>query len=161
MEPGGGDRLALWLDRAEIADVITKQGLAVDARDWDRWRSLFTPDARLDYTAAWGIEGSLEEVVEWLSRLTDPAVNPQLAAQRDRNPVGGGGRPRHRERVLPHPGRHERPGEGNVLRGERRPVLGIAPPDPGRMADRDWTVQSNTLHGAELQAFEPPVASPP
>lgn len=42
---------------------------AVDTGDWDLYRSLFTEDAHIDYTSApFGIEGTVDEAVSWLSR---------------------------------------------------------------------------------------------
>jgi len=64
------------VDRAGIRDLVESYADVVDGKDWDSYRALFTADARLDYTGAWGIEGAVEEVAAWLSRLMDPAVNP-------------------------------------------------------------------------------------
>ena len=54
-------------DRIEIDDLITRYATAVDTKDWDLYRTVFTDDAVIDYTSAGGIRGSLGEVVEWLS----------------------------------------------------------------------------------------------
>ena len=54
-------------DRAEIADLTNRYGIAVDSQDWDLYRSLFTDDAVVDYTDAGGIAGTLDAVVPWLS----------------------------------------------------------------------------------------------
>lgn len=56
-------------DRLEIEDVLTRYANALDAKDWDAWESCFTADARLDYSAAGGIQGSLSEIREWLARI--------------------------------------------------------------------------------------------
>jgi len=69
-------RLQAVVDRAEIRDLVESYAEAVDSKDWGAYRALFTADARLDYTGAWGIEGGVDEVAAWLSRLMDPAVNP-------------------------------------------------------------------------------------
>jgi hypothetical protein len=69
-------RLQLWCDRAEIADVIVAMALAVDERDFVSYREQFTDDARLDYQAAWGPEGSADELATFLATMTDPASNP-------------------------------------------------------------------------------------
>ena len=53
-------------DRIEIDDLITRYATAVDTKDWDLYRTVFTDDAVIDYTSAGGIRGSLGEVVEWL-----------------------------------------------------------------------------------------------
>ena len=47
------------LDRLAISDFLTTYAHAVDAKDWDLYRSLFTADAHIDYTAAGGIAGTL------------------------------------------------------------------------------------------------------
>ena len=57
---------SLLIDRADIADLLTTYARAVDSRDWKLYRSVFTPDARIDYTAAGGIAGTVEEVTEWM-----------------------------------------------------------------------------------------------
>ena len=57
------------VDRAEIADLLTRYARAVDRQDWDLFRSVFTPDARIDYTQVGGIAGNLDEVVGFLSQV--------------------------------------------------------------------------------------------
>ena len=59
--------LQYLLDRLAIADFLTTYARAVDTKDWDLYRTLFTADAHIDYTAAGGIEGSVDEVVSWLA----------------------------------------------------------------------------------------------
>ena len=56
-------------DRLEIDDLLTRYATALDAGDWDRWASCFTPDAFLDYSAVGGIKGRLPEVRDWLARV--------------------------------------------------------------------------------------------
>ena len=43
-------------DRLEIQDILTQYCYAVDDRDWDKYRQLFTPDAVIDDTATGGIK---------------------------------------------------------------------------------------------------------
>ena len=50
-------------DRLEIGDLLTRYATAVDRRDWDLYRSVFTTDAEIDYTSAGGIAGTVDEVV--------------------------------------------------------------------------------------------------
>ena len=57
------------IDRAEITDLLTRYARAVDRKDWDLFRSVFTPDARIDYTQVGGTAGSLDEVVDFLSKV--------------------------------------------------------------------------------------------
>ena len=54
------------IDRAEITDLLTRYATAVDNRDWELYRSVFTPDAHIDYTSAGGIKGSVDELARWL-----------------------------------------------------------------------------------------------
>ena len=55
-------------DRAEITDLLTRYARGVDRQDWDLFRSVFTPDALIDYTQVGGVAGDLEEVVGFLSK---------------------------------------------------------------------------------------------
>jgi len=53
-------------DRIEITDLLTRYARAVDRRDWDLYRTVFTPGARIDYTSAGGIEAGVHEMCDWL-----------------------------------------------------------------------------------------------
>lgn len=53
-------------DESEIRALLFRYARAVDTEDWDLWRSLFTPDARVDYSSAGGIAGTRDEVADWL-----------------------------------------------------------------------------------------------
>jgi hypothetical protein len=55
-------------DRAEIQDVLMRYCYAVDDRDWDSYRKLFTSDAILDDTVTGGIRSGVEEHVTYLTR---------------------------------------------------------------------------------------------
>ncbi len=55
-------------DRIAIADLLTRYAKAVDERDWDLWKSVFTADATIDYTSAGGIAGDVETVAAWLAK---------------------------------------------------------------------------------------------
>jgi 3-phenylpropionate/cinnamic acid dioxygenase small subunit len=50
----------------EIDDLGTRYATAVDAKDWDLYRTCFTTDAVIDYTAAGGIRGNVDEITAWL-----------------------------------------------------------------------------------------------
>jgi hypothetical protein len=56
-------------DRVEIADLLTTYTRAVDTGEWDLLDAVFTPDARIDYTATGGIEGTFAEVKAWLAEV--------------------------------------------------------------------------------------------
>ena len=60
--------LQTLIDRAEITDLLTRYARAVDRQDWGLFRSVFTPDARIDYTQVGGIAGNLDEIVDFLSK---------------------------------------------------------------------------------------------
>ena len=55
-------------DRLRIHDLLTVYAAAVDARDWDRLRTVFTEDAVLDYSVFDGPRGTVDQAVEWLSK---------------------------------------------------------------------------------------------
>lgn len=59
--------LQTLIDRAEITDLLTRYARAVDRQDWGLFRSVFTSDARIDYTQVGGIAGDLDTVVSFLS----------------------------------------------------------------------------------------------
>ena len=52
-------------DELEIAALLTKYARAVDTKDWELYRSLFTDDAHIDYSASGVIAGSLDEVIDF------------------------------------------------------------------------------------------------
>ena len=54
-------------DRLRIQDILVEYATAIDARDWDRVRSVFTEDAVLDYSVFGGPRGTVDQAVEWLS----------------------------------------------------------------------------------------------
>ena len=54
-------------DRIAAEDLLTRYATAVDRRDWEQYRSIFTTDAVIDYTSAGGIAGTVDEIVEFLS----------------------------------------------------------------------------------------------
>lgn len=53
-------------DHLAIQDLVSSYAYAIDDRDWVRWEALFTPDARIDYTAAGGIAGTPADVGAWM-----------------------------------------------------------------------------------------------
>src|SRR6266540_3550480 len=55
-------------DRLRIEDLLVIYAAAVDARDWDRVRTVFTKDAVLDYSVFGGPRGTVDEAVEWISK---------------------------------------------------------------------------------------------
>ena len=59
------------VDRIEIIDFFSRYARAVDTRDWDLFRTLFTTDAHIDYSSSGGSVGNLEETVSFLSKALD------------------------------------------------------------------------------------------
>jgi ketosteroid isomerase-like protein len=55
-------------DELEIASVLNRYARAVDGKDWELLRSLFTDDAELDYSSVGGPVGGREEVCGRLER---------------------------------------------------------------------------------------------
>ena len=53
-------------DRIEINDLLTTYATSVDNKDWAMYRTVFTPDAFIDYESAGGVKGTLDEVVAWM-----------------------------------------------------------------------------------------------
>lgn len=54
------------LDELDVQRVVFDYAWACDNKDWDRLRSVFTADARLDYSSTGGPAGGRDEVVAWL-----------------------------------------------------------------------------------------------
>jgi 3-phenylpropionate/cinnamic acid dioxygenase small subunit len=55
-------------DKLEIAELLARYARAVDSKDWELWRSVFTPDARVDYSSAGAAVGARDEVAAWLEQ---------------------------------------------------------------------------------------------
>lgn len=55
-------------DELEINALLHRYARAVDTKDWELYRSVFTDDAVIDYSSAGAIAGSRDEVAEWLSK---------------------------------------------------------------------------------------------
>jgi hypothetical protein len=54
-------------DRAEINDALIRYTVAVDTGEWGRLDTVFTPDARIDYSESGGTVGTFPEVKAWLA----------------------------------------------------------------------------------------------
>ncbi len=55
--------------RLEIQQILTEYSTAVDSRQFEDLDRVFTPDARIDYSATGGIVGDLSEVKAWLAQV--------------------------------------------------------------------------------------------
>ncbi len=56
-------------DRLEIEALLIRYTRAIDTGEWDRLDQVFTPDAKIDYTATGGIAASYAEVKPWLAEM--------------------------------------------------------------------------------------------
>jgi ketosteroid isomerase-like protein len=54
-------------DEADITRLLYRYARAVDTKDWELYRSVFTDDAVIDYSSAGAIAGSRDEVAEWFA----------------------------------------------------------------------------------------------
>ncbi|RRO15632.1 nuclear transport factor 2 family protein [Saccharopolyspora rhizosphaerae] len=54
-------------DRFNIEDALIRYTRAIDSGEWDVLDTVFTPDARIDYTASGGIEGDFDTIKPWLA----------------------------------------------------------------------------------------------
>lgn len=51
----------------EIAALLYRYARAVDSKDWELYRSVFTEDAVIDYSSAGAVVGTRDEVVDWFA----------------------------------------------------------------------------------------------
>ena len=64
-----------WVDdQTAITALLNRYARAVDTSDWKLYRSVFTPDAHIDYSSAGAVVGSA---------MMDVQHNPSLAAEID------------------------------------------------------------------------------
>lgn len=77
-------------DRIEIEDVLTRYCYAVDDREWDTYRNLFTCDAIIDDRVTGGILSGVEEHIVYLKRALSKVVLSQHAISTIRIDLGVG-----------------------------------------------------------------------
>jgi SnoaL-like domain len=65
--------------RLEIQDILTRYCYAVDDRDWDTYRQLFTPDAVIDDTVSGGIKSGVEEHIAYMRKALSNVLISQHA----------------------------------------------------------------------------------
>jgi ketosteroid isomerase-like protein len=65
-------------DRMEIEQLLVRYCHAIDSRDWDAYRSVYTPDAVIDDVGA-APGNSVEDMVAFLSRALDGVIQIQHA----------------------------------------------------------------------------------
>jgi SnoaL-like domain len=70
--PTGGDDVPLSVqeisDRLEIQDLLVRYCYAIDDRDWDAFRAVFTADAVIDNTETGGPRTGVDETVRYLQK---------------------------------------------------------------------------------------------
>ena len=65
-DPVGVPEIGQVADRLAISDVLDAYAQAIDTRDHDLLRRVFTDDATLDYSEVGGPDGTAAEVLAWL-----------------------------------------------------------------------------------------------
>lgn len=55
-----------WLDKLAIQETLTRYAHALDTRQPDLLAEVFLPDADIDYSAAGGVRGDLQQWQAWL-----------------------------------------------------------------------------------------------
>lgn len=55
-------------DRMEIDELLVRYTVAIDEKDWELLDTVYTPDAKIDYTQSGGIKGAYPEVRAWLAK---------------------------------------------------------------------------------------------
>lgn len=74
-----------YQDRQDISDLLIRYATGIDRKDWDLFRTVFTPDCRLDYGEI-GSWDNVEAVTEFmdvvhagagytLHRITNPVID--------------------------------------------------------------------------------------
>jgi 3-phenylpropionate/cinnamic acid dioxygenase small subunit len=64
-------------DRIEIDDLLIRYTVAIDTKDWELLDTVYTPDARIDYTTSGGIKGEYPEIRAWLAEALAPFTMTQ------------------------------------------------------------------------------------
>lgn len=54
-------------DQLEIADLLYRYARAVDSKDWELYRTVFTDDATIDYSSAGAAVGTRDEIIDWFA----------------------------------------------------------------------------------------------
>jgi 3-phenylpropionate/cinnamic acid dioxygenase small subunit len=54
-------------DDVEITALLYRYARAVDTKDWELYRSVFTHDALVDYSSAGAVVGTRDEVIDWFA----------------------------------------------------------------------------------------------
>ena len=76
-------------DRIAIDDLLDAYASALDTKDWDTLRTLFTPDAVVDYTEEGGVRGTVEDAIAWFQKAMAPFTASQHFVTNRRVKVDG------------------------------------------------------------------------
>ncbi|MBV9264806.1 MAG: nuclear transport factor 2 family protein, partial [Acidobacteriaceae bacterium] len=66
-------------DHLEIEDLLTRYCYAVDDRDWNAYRKVFTADAVIDDTVTGGVRSGLEEHIVYMEQALSKIAMSQHA----------------------------------------------------------------------------------
>jgi ketosteroid isomerase-like protein len=66
-------------DREEIRDLLTRYCYAVDDRDWEAYRAIFTADAVIDDTVTGGVRSGVEDHIAFMKRALSKILISQHA----------------------------------------------------------------------------------
>jgi len=66
-------------DRLEIEDLLTRYCYAIDDRDWNAYRNVFTADAVIDDTVTGGVRSGLEEHIVYMKQALSKIAMSQHA----------------------------------------------------------------------------------
>lgn len=64
-------------DRIAIDDLLDAYAAALDTKNWDELRTLFLPDAVVDYTEEGGVRGSIDDAIAWFDKMLAPFTASQ------------------------------------------------------------------------------------
>ena len=70
-------RLEELSDRAEISELLARYCHSLDEKDWPAFRTIFTDDALVDFTAFGGPQGSVAELEAFLIPVLDGLARSQ------------------------------------------------------------------------------------
>ena len=56
-------------DKQALQELLVSYAWSCDDRDWTRYRSVFTEEATIDYTGAFGQSGTRDQIAAWIEGL--------------------------------------------------------------------------------------------